>query len=285
MSNNVFIGELSEETFEKLTGLKYFDVSQNEFTGSIPPGISEISNITHLNLHSNQFSGTIPTSITKMLSLNSLTIQGNKLIGNIPTGINNLKNLQILALCHNHLSGPINLDLQKLPDLTKLYLHSNDLSGEAPKSVNFMESYITDCGYPKVDSTLVCPSCSICCNANGECQKQITSATMKPAFFALILIFTLIVITFFFYLLKSKVINSSYLYRYFEEKVAFWRASELIYEKSVYNFMLVGNEIGWWVGVFCVASQLATLFIFIVAGKSILIALMCVISFLPIDFK
>lgn len=269
-----------------MTGLKYFDVSQNEFTGSIPPGISEISNITHLDLHSNQFSGTIPTSITKMLSLNSLTIQGNKLIGNIPSGINNLKKLTILALSHNHLSGPINLDLQKLPDLNKLYLHSNHLSGEAPKSTNNnMESYITDCGHPKNDPTLVCPSCSICCNSNGECQKQITSATMKPAFFALILIFTLIVITFLFYLLKSKVINSSYLYRYFEEKVAFWRASELIYEKSVYNFMLVGNEIGWWVGVFCVASQLATLFIFIVAGKSILIALMCVISFLPIDFK
>ena len=102
---------------------------QEGLTGSIPPEIGCLTNLTYLNLFYNQLTE-IPPEIGNLTSLTSLRLDSNELSGEIPSEIGNLTNL------------------------TKLGLHNNQLTGEIPQEVcdlidNFpswwsIETYILD---------------------------------------------------------------------------------------------------------------------------------------------
>lgn len=68
--------------------------------------IGSMVSLTQLWLHGNQFTGTIPESIGDLTSLRDLNLNGNKLVGLVPESLANME-LQKLDLNNNHLMGPI----------------------------------------------------------------------------------------------------------------------------------------------------------------------------------
>ena len=53
------------------------DLSNNELTGSIPPEIGNLTNLTYLNLGGNQLTGEIPESICILVENNCIIIISN----------------------------------------------------------------------------------------------------------------------------------------------------------------------------------------------------------------
>lgn len=219
-----------DNIFEELSHLKFFNVSQNELQGSIPSKFPNNSDLTHLDIHDNRISGTIPENINVLQSLRHLNLQGNQLIGQLPaSSLNNLQKLVVLALSHNKLIGTIGLDLNtSLPSLNKLYLHGNQLSGNAPILVvgRTMDEYVADC------EEVSCSSCSICCtDENGLCFEN-SSKTLE-ARHSFFIFFSSVIVMVLIYKMSDRIKKVEFVKNYFDSHVAYWRASELIGEKSV----------------------------------------------------
>ena len=80
------------------------DLGYNQLTGSIPPEIGNLTNLTYLNLRSNQLTGSIPPEIGNLTNLTRLWLNDNQLTGPIPPEIGNLTNLERLILYYGECS-------------------------------------------------------------------------------------------------------------------------------------------------------------------------------------
>ncbi|KAM0911984.1 hypothetical protein ACQ4PT_013097 [Festuca glaucescens] len=142
-------------TFPK--GLRSLDLSGNQLSGRIPPGIGDCAALRRLRMSSNSLDGFIPPQIGKLAELRVLELFGNRLAGGIPTELRHcsslvkmdlsrnllhgqvpssilreLRSLRFLSLAGNNFSGEIPSGLGQLSTLRFLNLSSNSLSGELP---------------------------------------------------------------------------------------------------------------------------------------------------------
>jgi len=85
--------------------------------------------ITRIYRDNKNLSGSIPPEIGNLTQLTVLDLSGNHLSGSIPLEIGNLTQLTELDLSGNHLSGSIPLEIGNLTQLTELDLYGNHLSG------------------------------------------------------------------------------------------------------------------------------------------------------------
>uniref|UniRef100_A0A8I6Y9B5 Uncharacterized protein n=1 Tax=Hordeum vulgare subsp. vulgare TaxID=112509 RepID=A0A8I6Y9B5_HORVV len=85
-----------------------------------------------LNLSNNNFTGVIPPQIGQLKVLVLLDFSFNKLSGQIPKSVGNLKNLQVLDLSNNNLTGAIPAALNSLHFLASFNVSGNDLEGIIP---------------------------------------------------------------------------------------------------------------------------------------------------------
>ncbi|VAI43929.1 unnamed protein product [Triticum turgidum subsp. durum] len=92
---------------------------------------------TVLNLSNNQFTGVIPPQIGQLKVLVVLDLSFNKLSGQIPLSICNLTNLQVLDLSSNNLTGAIPAALNSLHFLSAFNISNNDLEGPIPSGGQF----------------------------------------------------------------------------------------------------------------------------------------------------
>ncbi|KAE8675374.1 putative Disease resistance family protein / LRR family protein [Hibiscus syriacus] len=83
------------------------DLSDNELSGEIPVGITDLLGLRSLNLSTNRLSGRIPQSVGNMGTLESLDFSFNQLSGAIPSSISNLTFLSYLNVAYNNLMGEI----------------------------------------------------------------------------------------------------------------------------------------------------------------------------------
>ena len=105
ISFNQLQGQLPNQL--NMTSLTIIDLSNNIFSGPIPPNIGEsIPNFLY-SLLSNQITGIIPKSIGYMSHLEILDLSRNSLIGSIPSFISNYSYLYFLTLEKNNLSKTI----------------------------------------------------------------------------------------------------------------------------------------------------------------------------------
>jgi len=81
------------------------DLSDNNLTGIIPPGIENLSGLTSLNLANNNLTGAIPSEIGSLSSLTLLNLIDNELTGEIPPELALLYNLDLMYLSRNDLNG------------------------------------------------------------------------------------------------------------------------------------------------------------------------------------
>ena len=72
-------------------------INNNNFSGTLPAGLGELTNVSMLHVANNSFSGKIPTGLGGLKSVISLRLEGNSLEGDIPQdifeGCTNLVNL------------------------------------------------------------------------------------------------------------------------------------------------------------------------------------------------
>ena len=85
---------LSSNSFESFPSsidawerLKYFDISSNELTGTIPEDLTMLTQLEFLDLAINDFDGTIPDTFQNMTSLGSLYMHSTLLEGSMPASV------------------------------------------------------------------------------------------------------------------------------------------------------------------------------------------------------
>ena len=104
----------------------------DEMTGTVPPEIGNLTNLTRLYLGVSALTGELPGEIGNLSKLEILEIGPNFMTGPIPPEIGRLANLHTLSITWTEMSGEIPPTLGNLTNLKELYLSSNRLSGEFP---------------------------------------------------------------------------------------------------------------------------------------------------------
>ena len=116
------------------------DLNWNELTGSIPPEIGNLTNLTYLSLSSIGFTGSIPPEIGNLTNLEYLNFNSNQLTGSIPPEIGNLTNLTYLYLYYNQLTGEIPESICNLVENNcVVYINNNQLCPPYPSCI---EDYV-----------------------------------------------------------------------------------------------------------------------------------------------
>ncbi|KAH8971038.1 hypothetical protein BDL97_02G121800 [Sphagnum fallax] len=109
------------------------DLSNNQFSGIIPPSIWNISkNLTVLNLSGNNFFGNLPNVTNPQSLLETLSMSKNQLNGEIPD-LSSFPQLKTLDLSDNQFNGSISPSIWSIiPKLNVLNLSNNKLHGKLP---------------------------------------------------------------------------------------------------------------------------------------------------------
>jgi Leucine-rich repeat (LRR) protein len=129
------LGNLSQLTTLSLNG--------NQLTGSIPAELGNLSQLTTLDLSWNDLTGSIPAELGNLSQLTTLDLNYNQLTGAIPTELGNLTQLTTLDLSGNDLTGSIPAELGNLTQLTTLDLSGNDLTGSIPAELGNLSQLTT----------------------------------------------------------------------------------------------------------------------------------------------
>ncbi|KAM3685374.1 hypothetical protein ACJW31_11G112500 [Castanea mollissima] len=166
LSVNNFTGNLNPDLGIALQNLQILAIGGNQFTGTIPVSLSNVSDFQELDIIENQFTGTIPmsfgnlqnlqrfyafsnllgnnsvddlsflSSLNNCSQLNQLEVIYNQLGGELPNSITNLSiQLSRLGLVANSIGGSIPTRISNLVSLTALGLGSNLLTGNIPASI------------------------------------------------------------------------------------------------------------------------------------------------------
>ena len=116
-----------------LTGLY---LEHNLLTGSIPHEIGSLTGLRDLHLYDNQLTGSLPDEIGSLTNLYILLLSRNQFSGSLPAWLGSLSNLTTLYLNNNLFEGSIPTELSTLPNLQILLLHSNQLTGDIPPELS-----------------------------------------------------------------------------------------------------------------------------------------------------
>ena len=140
LQHNKLTGQLPPNLFN-CTQLENLDVEDNllmDDFGTFLTAIGSFGNppsYNSINIGFNQFSGTLPPVMGSMVNLTFLSTAGNNLTGSIPTTIGNLNKLVVLDLSRNNLSGSIPTQMGNMSELVIAEVWNNQLSGSIPSSL------------------------------------------------------------------------------------------------------------------------------------------------------
>jgi Leucine-rich repeat (LRR) protein len=135
----------------------------NQFDGTIPPQIGQLTLLQELYLHVNKLEGTIPNAFEYLEGLEILKLHDNKL-----GSLESCKKLIELVVQNNDLTGTVPTELGKLSALTRLTVEENQLSGSMPSEVcalgesNVLDLYVdADCAKDP-PGRIECDCCEQC---------------------------------------------------------------------------------------------------------------------------
>mmetsp|Transcript_8982 Transcript_8982/g.13233 ORF Transcript_8982/g.13233 Transcript_8982/m.13233 type:complete len:621 (-) Transcript_8982:480-2342(-) len=132
LEDNFFEGKIDDSYFPSALNLKHLDLSDNVFSGTVPPHFFGESNLEVLDLHGNLYiGGNLPQFSVEQSNLKFLALHINKMTGDIPPSIGNLRGLRHLDLSDNELTGELTEAMGDLRQLEYLFLGRNPFD-EAP---------------------------------------------------------------------------------------------------------------------------------------------------------
>ncbi|KAF2288220.1 hypothetical protein GH714_005146 [Hevea brasiliensis] len=131
LSNNKFSGSLPPHLFQSQSFLALI-LSYNNLSGALPETIGEASRMKILILSSNRFFGTVPPSISK-LGLRLLDLSCNKFSGNEFPIFNPNSSLAYIDFSFNKLSGEVPVTFPLVVKV--LLLNENEFSGVLPQEI------------------------------------------------------------------------------------------------------------------------------------------------------
>ena len=134
LDSNSLSGSIPPE-LGNLTNLTWLVLASNDLSGRIPAQLSNLTNLTWAILANNDLTGPVPAQLSNLTNLRGLVLSYNELSGRVPSELGNLSNLIALDLSGNVLSGRIPLELGSLSNLVGLYLDDNRLSGSLPSEL------------------------------------------------------------------------------------------------------------------------------------------------------
>ena len=77
------------------------DLYVNELTGSIPPELGDLANLTELGLADNELTGSIPPELGDLANLTELELDNNELTDPIPDSFLDLDELNVFYFADN----------------------------------------------------------------------------------------------------------------------------------------------------------------------------------------
>ncbi|XP_027939890.1 probable LRR receptor-like serine/threonine-protein kinase At3g47570 [Vigna unguiculata] len=132
-----------------ITGLQAFDISYNGFSGPIPPTFGSLNKLQMLNLCYNSFGSGRARDLDFLLSLTNCThlrilhLDGNGFGGAVPGLIGNFSTyLSILTMGLNQISGTIPEGIWQLIGLTDIDMGENYLQGTIPDSIGRLKNLV-----------------------------------------------------------------------------------------------------------------------------------------------
>ncbi|KAL8157733.1 hypothetical protein AgCh_002439 [Apium graveolens] len=132
VQDNLFAGLLSP--FGNLTSIVEFDISLNNFVGTLPDSFYNLRKLRRFSASSNRFIGSLPPSLSNSPGISLLSVRNNSLSGSIVLNCSAMVSLTSLALASNSFDGPIPGNLSSCKQLTFLDLSKNMFGGELPES-------------------------------------------------------------------------------------------------------------------------------------------------------
>ncbi|XP_030968986.1 putative receptor-like protein kinase At3g47110 [Quercus lobata] len=149
LANNNFTGNLNPDLGFIFQNLQILWIGLNQFTGTIPVSLSNVSDIHSLSLGHNYFTGTIPMSFGNLRNLQKFHASNN-LLGNYSvydlsflSSLNNCSQLQFLFVNDNQLGGELPNSITNLSiQLLRLRLNDNSIGGSIPTRISNLVSLI-----------------------------------------------------------------------------------------------------------------------------------------------
>ncbi|KAL6626760.1 hypothetical protein ACP70R_030486 [Stipagrostis hirtigluma subsp. patula] len=141
-AGNQFTGTIPSSLLN-LTALQILDLSRNRLSGYVPHTLGNLRSLQNLQLNDNMLEADTKhgwefiTSLSNCSQLKQLVISGNlDITGQLPSSIGNLSTtLQILGLDHTRISGSIPSDISNLVSLEVLGVMYTFISGIIPESI------------------------------------------------------------------------------------------------------------------------------------------------------
>ncbi|KAI3884920.1 hypothetical protein MKX03_037856 [Papaver bracteatum] len=141
-----------------LSNLVQFDLSQNEFTQTLPDVFTSLAKLEYFSAHSNNLSGPLPASLLTSPLVYYLNLRNNSLSGSINLNWTKMVNLRSLHLGYNKFHGPIPDSLSYCRELRNLGLRQNYLNSQLPDTFRNLHSLfflaLTNTNLYNISSTL-----------------------------------------------------------------------------------------------------------------------------------
>ncbi|KAK9212660.1 hypothetical protein WN943_002042 [Citrus x changshan-huyou] len=128
-----------------LSNLVYLDLGSNDFQGSIPVGLQNLTSLRHLDLSYNDFNSSIPNWLASFSNLVHISLRSNSLQGSITGFLANLSaSIEVLDLSSQQLEGQIPRSFGRLCNLREISLSDVKMSQDISEILDIFSSCISD---------------------------------------------------------------------------------------------------------------------------------------------